>query len=424
MGLFLISILFVLTAINYCLSRDIRYPPFIFGALWLGVMSVYYFRPIPIDPITVNTEIVILISVLVFSSSGAILLLGSRRKLGSSSKQFSDRSKRPFNSPHTRPVIKKTLFYLSLLLFPALMMKAVELSEQSGVDDFFLGLHSQLGTVDAPGYGIIGNASIVSFFTTFIHALDERHGSEDRKFFYLSLLISIAYAILGTGRTPIFFLIVVLIGISMMKAEFIAKKLIWGVVFFLVSFITFAIVLGKGGDLELSWTENVEGVTEIFFWYLLGSIPAFDSLVSGLTPLAYGENTFGGILNFFYKFTGDELISPIQDWVQVPFPTNVYTGIQPLYKDFGVAGVIFGLFAIGLTTSYLYLKALLGKKLYIYFYALSLFPLCFFVFSDQYFAPVVSWIKYVVAGFVYFHFCRKEESSPKRLSAATARQLA
>src|SRR5258708_10099796 len=223
MGLLLISILVILTAINYCLSRDIRYPPIIFGVLWLGVMAVYYFKPISIDPISVYTEIVILISALTFSTSGALLLLGSRRTVRISPTPFS--RSRWDSSLHTRPVVKKILFYLSLLLFPVLLMKAVELSEQSGVDNFFIGLRLQLTTVDAPGYGVIGNASIISFFTTFIYALDGRHGSGDRKYFYLSLLISTAYAILGTGRTPIFFLIVVLIGISMMNAELSTKKL-------------------------------------------------------------------------------------------------------------------------------------------------------------------------------------------------------
>jgi len=166
----------------------------------------------------------------------------------------------------------------------------------------------------------------------------------------------------------------------------------------------------------LSWTENVEGVTEIFFWYLLGSVPAFDSHVSGAAPLAYGENTFSGILNFFYRITGDELISPIQDWVLVPFPINVYTGIHPLYKDFGVAGVIFGVFAIGSITSYLYLQARLGKRFYVYLYALSLFPLLFVTFSDQYFAPVLSWIKYVMAGCAYFYFFREKNSTGRQLA--------
>lgn len=402
MEFLLIGSLVVLTAINYCLARDIRYPPFIFSALWLGVMATYYSEPTLIDRISAYTEIVILISVLVFSFSGAILLLGSRGRLASSN-EFFGRSEWVLDSPPILPVIRKILFYLSLLLLPLLLMKAVELSEESGADDFFVGLRLQLATVDAPGYGIIGNASIVSFFTTFIYALDSRPGSGDRRYFYLSLLISIAYAILGTGRTPIFFLIVVLMGISMMKGEFSTKKLIGGVGSFIIGFSAFAFVLGKGGDLELSWIDNVEGITQVFFWYLLGPIPALDRLVSAVTPLSYGTNTFSGFLNFFYRLTGDRLISPIQEEVLVPFPANVYTGLQPLYQDFGVAGVVVGVFAIGLMTNSLYLRALMGKRLYIYLFALSLFPLCLFVFSDQYFAPIISWIKYVAAGYCYFY---------------------
>ncbi len=87
----------------------------------------------------------------------------------------------------------------------------------------------------------------------------------------------------------------------------------------------------------------------------------------------------------------------------MPFPVNVYTGIQPVYEDFGVAGVVLAFAIIGAASTHFYVKGLRGNQLHIFLYGLALFPLLFVTFSDQYFAPMLTWAMYGVVGYLYFN---------------------
>jgi hypothetical protein len=73
-----------------------------------------------------------------------------------------------------------------------------------------------------------------------------------------------------------------------------------------------------------------------------------------------------------------------------------------VYKDFGAVGVVLAFGMIGALSTYFYLKGLSGDRLHIFCYGLGLFPLLFMTFSDQYFAPMLTWIMFGFAGYLYF----------------------
>jgi oligosaccharide repeat unit polymerase len=104
--------------------------------------------------------------------------------------------------------------------------------------------------------------------------------------------------------------------------------------------------------------------------------------------------------------------------VDVPFSINVYTALHPPFKDFGIMGVIVAFAVIGAASTYFYLRAAAGEQLHVFYYSLSLSPLLFMTFSDQYFAPMLSWLKYAAAGYLYFSTAKRRPSATVQGGAA------
>lgn len=396
-----------LTLLNYWARRDVRYPPFLMSAVWLLILILYYSLSGLIDAISAACVTIFALTVISFTVGGQLSL----RWLQLGTIPFK-RQKSPTVQTPAHPAFRRFLLFLSLILLPILISKAMSLAAESPSVNFWVSLRIQLSLPDSSGYGIIGNASIISFVTTFLYAIELSGNKREKREYYLSIITSFIYAVLGTGRTPIFLILVVLMGIGLMRGRFTITKLIAGSLVFLLFFGAFAIVLTKGGDTEASWSENLSSMGESLLTYATGALPAFDTVVQEKATPSHGENTFIGALNLFYRLEGRELLSPIQEAVAVPFSINVYTGIHPVYKDFGIPGVILSFLLIGAASTYCYVKALTGDPLHIYCYALSLFPLLFVVFSDQYFAPMLSWVKYLLVGYFYFKYQRTTQRIP------------
>src|SRR5216684_3512732 len=396
MSALVLAVFLFLTIANYRTFRDLRYPPFILSALWLGVMTVYYLSPITMHPVSLVTASIFVAAVVSFTFGGQLALALENDM------EIRTVPGKPLQLHPAHPRVKKMLLLATVCFLPALVYKAGELAELSGIDNLFVGLRVEVLSEDSPGYGVIGNASILSFLTTFLYSVELRKTRWEKLQYFLSVIVSFIYAVLITGRTPFFLIIVVLLGIAAMERRFTGKKLAAGVLAFLLSFGIFGLVLGKGGSLDASWSENSSSMGQSLVIYTVGPLSAFDRLVGQDPMLSYGKNSFAGVLNVFYRLSGHTQISPIPEEVNVPFPINAYTGLRPVYLDFGILGVILAFAFIGAASTYFYVRAAGGDKFYILCYSLSLFPLLYVTFSDQYFAPMLSWAKYVFAGYLYF----------------------
>lgn len=393
----ILPILLALTVVNYRTCRDLRYPPFLFSVLWLVVTTLYYFSPIPIEPISFSTALIFVVVILSFTG-GAWLAFLLRAPC---SPARDGEVVRPVEGS-SHPRIRVLLLFASVCLLPVLIAKAIHIAEQSGFENFFVGLRDGLLAEGSAGYGFLGNASMLSFFTTFIYAIEKSNGKRERLEYYLSLAVSSVYVVLSTGRTVVLLIIVVLTGIGSMRKGLSIRRLAAAAAVFLLCFGLFAISLGKGGDLQASLSENVSSIQESLFQYALGPLPAFDRVVRTGAPPEYGRNVFLNVLNLSRRLTGRPPISAIQEYAAVPFPMNVYTAIHPVYIDFGILGVVLAFALIGAASTYFYLGAIAGNRLFIFYYSISLFPLLVSTFSDQYFVPMLSWFKYLVAAYCYF----------------------
>jgi|SRR5882672_210286 len=397
MAALVLPVLLALTAVNYRTCRDLRYPPFLLSVLWLVVTTLYYFSPNPIDPIGFPTALIFVVVILSFTGGAWLAFL---LRVPGSPVRDGEVVRSVGLSSHPR--IRILLLLASVCLLPLLIVRAMHIADQSGFENFLIGLRVELSSEGSIGYGFLGNASMLSYFTTFVYAIERSNSKWERLEYYLSLVVSFVYAVLSTGRTAFFLIIVVLTGIGSMRKGLSIRTLAAAAVVFLLCFGLFAISLGKGGDLQASLAENLSSIQESLVQYALGPLPAFDHVVRTGAGPQYGKNVFLDILNLSKRLTGRPPISPIQQEVAVPFPTNVYTAIHPVYLDFGVLGVVLAFGLIGAASTYLYLRAIAGERLFIFYYSISLFPLLYSTFSDQYFAPMLSWFKYLVMAYFYF----------------------
>src|SRR5258708_7852939 len=194
-----------------------------------------------------------------------------------------------------------------------------------------MALRSEIQVADSRGYGHLGYAPLLSWFTTFMYAIEPRRNWREKFEYYSSLVLSFVYATLLTGRTFFFLLLAVLAGISLMQRRFKVRTFFLGALVFLFSFAFIGIATLKIGHPDAFWSENVSAIGESILVYTEGSLAAIDQVIQRDEPLQYGKNTFLGPLNIVRKLSGKPPASPIQEDVLVPFPTNVYTGIHPVY---------------------------------------------------------------------------------------------
>ncbi|MFJ6429416.1 MULTISPECIES: O-antigen polymerase [Microbacterium] len=137
----------------------------------------------------------------------------------------------------------------------------------------------------------------------------------------------------------------------------------------LLAFQVLAGALGKTGDVgsNVSPALSATGLSSPFI-YLTAGVPAFLSLVdstNGAWPavggprIVYGDydpQTFGTA--FFEPvlslIPGLRTWNPVAPFVDVGTLTNVYTWLEPFYRDWRVVGVALGAAAIGVLVAYLY----------------------------------------------------------------------
>src|ERR1035437_5732704 len=385
-----------LVAINHWVCRDLRYPPFIMSTLWLAVLSFYYAAPYTSHTVGPVTAAIFVVTVTSFALGGWLALQWSGGWVhGRSILAHRDQ-------PSVRPQIRKWLLIASVLLFPLLLLKAQRLADLSGVDNFLMGLRMELLAQGSSGFGLIGNVTVLSFFTTCLYAAECDAGAAERFQYLLSLVLSLTCAALTTGRLAIYFILIAILSISWMRGRLSIRKVIGGAVTFLVAFGILSVALSKGGDVDASMQDNVAVIGESLVPYISGSLPAFDRLVRTDAPMTYGRNTFGDVINFVYRVTGQQQLMLIPEDVYVPYPTNVYTAFRPLYLDFGIGGLAAGYMLLGALSTYIFCRAVNGDRLFILYYGFALIPLSLVSVGDQYFVPFLTWVKFGALGYLYF----------------------
>ena len=122
----------------------------------------------------------------------------------------------------------------------------------------------------------------------------------------------------------------------------------------------------SGEDSDYAKDETLLGFIGM---YVMSPPVAYCTVTRDITDLL-GINTFEVVYDYLQRFGFGpfELHEKLQEFVFVPVSTNVYTIMQPFYRDFGYIGVAVFAYIYGIMTGYVYRMSTSGVMFYVCFY--------------------------------------------------------
>lgn len=201
---------------------------------------------------------------------------------------------------------------------------------------------------------------------------------------FLFVLLFLLFVYLSSARSAAFVAILVLFFVMLYNKV----KLIYMLFFPAALFLLFGVVgyiAGKPGFHQ-------------FFIYLLAPMHAFDVLIND-NPLSYELLSFRPIHGFLYDVGLISQRFHLIDYVNTPYPVNVYTVFGVYYNDYGLAGTVLALVYFSFLTCFFHIYARSTRSLR--FEVLSSFFLSYIIlgaFYDYYTSSMFS----LIAPFLLF----------------------
>lgn len=392
---------FLVFATNYALmKRKLMQPGVLFSFLWFIILLFHFiFRHTllnDLEALRISTYVILFMGV-VFFSFGSFLqtTIWQKNQMRNQVIQYDDITISLF--------LRYFLIAVILIALPFYIIASYKLFIISQVESFFIGLRTELlyGEEDIGSWRYVGTLSYIVFAVNLI-AFYKKRSKINTLLLATSLISGIAYGVLATGRLFYFMLLAIYAGISFIfNKNFSLKRMSRLMAIFIVFFIFMGIIYGKGGDTESSLKQNLEPAAKITAVYMIASLNAMDYDLNHQFSVSYsGENS----LRFFTKLARQLHIMPnvnvadiLQEFVLIPYPTNVYTIYDKYIRDFGKFYAWFMVFIYGFLHSYLYNKALASKQIrFGLYYAVMLFPLLISFFDDQYISLTSMWLQIII----------------------------
>lgn len=316
------------------------------------------------------------------------------------------------------------LLAIILIVLPFYIKASYQMFIASQVESFIVGLRTEVlyGEDEIGSWKYVSTLSYITFGISLI-AYYKNRSRLNLLLLFLTFILSIAYAILATGRLLYLILLAIYTGVSFIyNKNFSIKRIMKLVGIFMLFFIFMGVLYGKGGDTESSLKENIKPAAEATAIYLVSPLNALDYDLNHQFEIS---NSGGYTLRFFVKLAQRLGLMPqakvtdvVQQFVMIPYPTNVYTFYYKYIKDFGRGYAWIMLFLFGLLHSYLYNKAGTTKSIrFTLYYALMLFPLIISFFDDEYMFLISMWLQIIFLIeilLIFNRFVMKDAEKTKR----------
>lgn len=387
----------MLMYINYCVSRSLLYPPAAFTCLWAVMLSLLALSGNFFYPVSDYTLLIFTLGSLAFSMGGFFSETSLINQCRRSCATYSYR--------RVAWLLDKTIWLL-ILMIPFYFKRLHELSALSGVDDFWMGIRTQTssGQKDSVGFGLFGYLIALANFSS-IAALSECiRASYSKRKTALIILLTFSYGMTTAARTGTITLLLSLICTLLLYGKFKARTAFLFSASFLFLFSAPAILLGKGGNVDASFSENMEGVIHSLQIYTLAGLVAFDQTVLHPGSIPSNNSTFMFFFSLLKALGFDvKTVSPILDYTSTPVPTNVYSVYFPYYSDMGLIGLVCIMFVLGAALSFFYRRAVSARPEFIVLYSLGFASLMLTCFVEAFFTALSYWIQATIFSFVLYN---------------------
>lgn len=157
-------------------------------------------------------------------------------------------------------------------------------------------------------------------------------------------------------------------------------------------------IIREGEDSDYAKNESL---LDFIAMYVMSPPVAYCKTVREVTP-QFGINTLEVVYDHLSRWgIGNfEVHDKKQAFVLVPMPTNVYTIMQPFFRDFGYIGVAFFAWIYGLISGILYRHSRNGKPLYICLYTYMVEVLVLQFFQENIFLTLAYVVQLVILVFI------------------------
>lgn len=229
--------------------------------------------------------------------------------------------------------------------------------------------------------------------------------SENKKTFYIQLIITCCYTGMGQGRGGIFAFIIPLFIIYVIMKRKSLKQIFKTIIIMAILLVSIFLIYSK---LKTPYKEqNREFYLTRFENYISGGLVAFCNWAENRdNAFTYGRCTF----RFFYAILDLLGINVHVESIVEPYVENlngnvgnVYTIYKWYANDFGIIYAVMIQLVLGSIHGILY-KHTYSKKSYFYLlmHALLYYPLVMQFFMDEYSTMLSLWIQYIIMGMVFY----------------------
>ncbi|HMO61094.1 MAG TPA: O-antigen polymerase [Ferruginibacter sp.] len=403
-----IALQFVVVFFTYhLLGRKISQPAVLFAAVWFLVLLLHFIFKFTLlkelESLGENTYLIFLTGTICFSL-GSVFTYVSYAKLGKSNND-------PIVVVPHKINLSLRIICVSIITvaLPFYIYAAFKIFLASQAEEFLSGLRYELSYGDAD----IGPVKYFMPFAYVVYAASLYAYFFERSFvnkclLIIAFIVLAVYAFFATGRTYFFMTLAVYFGVSFFANPLfsIQKQIAW-IVLFISGFMLVGVLYGKGGNTQESVSQNLQSASEYTGVYIVCSLNALEQEIERNTATVKdGDNTlrFFRKLGMQLKLIPERQIPDIkQEFVFVPYPTNVYTYYSPYIRDFGKIYAWFMLAFFGGLHTLLFLKSQdLKSPKSIFYYSFLLFPLLLSFFGDQYLTLLSFWLQLIFFTELFF----------------------
>lgn len=405
MLIIILLLLLLLSIVGALSSKSLLSPEFISPFCWVVILFLYKFLNHGLYDLSDKVLLIILLwnVSLVAGVFFAKLLVSANNKnsLKEKSKYFKNKS--------LSYKISDLYYKITIIgFFPTLYITYKQTQSIGG--DFFYSLRmANTGIVETDiSLGIFSYTyafAYIAFFSEFI--LMKKGGAKKR--FIILLIINLILAFVTVSKSAFLFLIIPTLVIYLIKN----KQVLPNLKVLKYIFLTFILMISIHSMRESGSSNKTEG-SVVLYTYLLGGLPALDEIVnSEMVSAQPGQHTLSLIINIQRKLGFKEVISKkytnditYDSYLYIPYPTNVYTAIGPIWLDFKYYGIILLSFFIGLLVGYFYLKSIkYDWALIVYGYLFSVLILQFF--GEYIFTNMSLLLQIVLLSYVLYFFSNR-----------------
>ncbi|HDR2161091.1 TPA: oligosaccharide repeat unit polymerase [Enterobacter cancerogenus] len=234
---------------------------------------------------------------------------------------------------------------------------------------------------DGANFGLLGRLALLSLFSACFLLL------RSRKLFILSFVLTVPMLILLGAKVLVLLYLSTILVLTPKRLK-ISKVILFG------SGFIFCFI----GVMSLRYPDAPPSLIFYYLYnYMSGGILAFSQLPD-TTSETFGFYSFRNFylwFGFLYPF---KIANIVQEWVFIPFPTNIYTYLRPYFMDFGYLSIVFPAF-FGFMSGRIYTWKYKNVRLYFVVYPIVLYAILMQLIDDQYFTWLSNWILLIFVGY-------------------------